>query len=481
MSNPAIEIAFSSFAEASGPRERQRALTDLLTHRAVPKQAEDSRFVSGVAHLERDAERSDLPEHRILAISELSRAAQVVKALQPRLKRVMDSAGKRPLPSAAMLKDANERFYLAKAIAISPHPWVSEYSAMSIAMEEAGEKARGEFMDLLLNRSKSAAEALSLLRLAFSSIQIETESPAESMARRLTRTLISFREKLLSSRVEAGRDVGRELDSLLKGMIGQAGIPSEKKVQIDLAREVILVLHELVRTRFSVSTESSTFDSLRVCRRMFPGTEWPRELTEYLDLLATDILEALLLLGRQDVPSQGLLEHLILVCGHRGTALALTGELADNHPELPEQIRGWMRRGRFVAKIESSTALEESLLREIDAAIGFALIEIEQIRGSADLAAHVGDAMRVFEPSLSSGVDLYFSQIERLCKAVEEIAKRREIALLGVVGEKIRFSPKYFDVLSADVAGEVGVLRPAVVRANASGSADVIVKGLAGN
>jgi hypothetical protein len=140
-----------------------------------------------------------------------------------------------------------------------------------------------------------------------------------------------------------------------------------------------------------------------------------------------------------------------------------------------------MRRGRFVSQIGTSDALEESLLRETDSAIGFALLEVAHLRKNADLAKHVEDAMKVFEPLLSSEVVLYFTQIENVCKAAEEIARRRQIGLLGTTGEKIRFSPKYFDAVSADVAGEVGVLRPAVVRENAGGLTDVVVKGLAGN
>ena len=89
--------------------------------------------------------------------------------------------------------------------------------------------------------------------------------------------------------------------------------------------------------------------------------------------------------------------------------------------------------------------------------------------------------MKVFEPSLSSGVDTYFTQVEKLCKATAEIAKRRNLVLMGLVGERIRFSPKYFDLVSAAVADKVQVMRPAVIRNGSDGSAEVVVRGLAGN
>ena len=94
-----------------------------------------------------------------------------------------------------------------------------------------------------------------------------------------------------------------------------------------------------------------------------------------MDLLVQDVSEALLLLGRQDVPQQALLDQLELVCGLKERAKVVAAQLADRHTELPERIRDWLRRGRLVATQATSSVLQASLLEANDTAVGFALIE----------------------------------------------------------------------------------------------------------
>lgn len=71
------------------------------------------------------------------------------------------------------------------------------------------------------------------------------------------------------------------------------------------------------------------------------------------------------------------------------------------------------------------------------------------------------------------------AQAASTIEAIEEIAKRREIDLLGALGEEIEFTPKYFDPIGPLTGRMAVVRRPAIVRRNVEGTpGEVIFKGL---
>lgn len=480
MSQPTIEEAFDLYAKAADPRDRQRAFSDLVTLKALPKQIDDPRFAAGVAAWERvlgQASASD--EERLLAVAELMRTAQVVKKWSARIGEVIQRSLDVPLPPAGVMKEADDRLNVARACAISKAPWLPAYLALSIAEEDTGEKARSEFLNALLARTESLAEAFGMLRDAFSTLRFDTEAPGDSMAKRLVRTLAALRPVLLASLLESGEGAGKQFDEWLRAALRASGKPKEEKSQLDLTREVALTLHDLVRTRFSMATEPETFAVLKQCRGFFSQISWPSDLRDTMELLVQDVSEALLMLGRQDVPQQALLEQLELVCGLKERAKAVATQLADRHSELPERIRDWLRRGRLVVTHAASDVLQASLLDANDTAVGLALIESRKLAMAEETLQRIIGTVEIYEPSLIRSANGYVQQVRDTLSALTEIANRRGIHLVGNEGETTEFSAKFFDPLRAISGPQVTVRRPAIVRTNGQqGGADVLMKGL---
>lgn len=482
MTQATIESAFERYATAADPRDRQRAFTELVALKALPRQAEDPRFLQGLEYWRGLlAANAGDNETRLLAVAELVRAAQSVKVKKwaAWVNHALAPAFDQPLPSCKLLKEADERLNVARACAISSASWLPDYLAQSVAEEDTGEKARTEFLRLLLGRVGSLASAFGMLSRAFSSIRFDTEAPGDSMAKRLIRTLAALRPVLLASLVESGEEAGKQFDDWHRVAMRASGKPKEEATQVDLTREVVLTLHDMVRTRFSLATEPETFMVLKLCRGFFSGAFWPDELRETMDFLVQDISEALLMLGRQDVPQQALLDQLELVCGYRERARAVAKQMADRHAELPERIRDWLRRGRLVTAHLVSDVLQASLLEANDAAVGLALIESMKLSAAEDTLQHIIGTIEIFEPSLLRPANNYAQQVRDTTAAVLEVAKRRGIGLMGSTGEEMEFSAKFFDPLRAISSSRVVVRRPAVVRLTGQpGGADVVMKGL---
>jgi len=476
MAEDQSELLLDAFATTTDSAERVRTLTDLMTVKAIPKRADDIRFGLGLDKwVELANQTSTAPRDRLLAIAELVRATQQLKKRQPGVVKRAQPAFLQPLPPLTLLEDAEDRLNVARACSMTEAPWLQTYRADSIA-NEAAPKPRAELMEGIVARAESISEVLDLLQTAFDGVQPATENPAESLAKRLVKTLDVFRSKALSSLLDAGPEVGKKLDSFIRSTFATTGRPKDEAVQMDLTREVALTLHDLVRSRFSLATEPQTFQALQYCRAFFQSISWPREVQPETDLLVRDVSEALVMLGRMGVPNQDLLNRLELTCGIKERARVVAVQLADKHTEIDEPIRAWLRNGRMVSTIAASDVLQESLLASVDEALGMALIEARAFKGQSDSEQRLTNSLEIFDPSLVAVARGVYSQSLAMLNAIEDLAKRRELDLFGSVGEEVEFSPKYFDVLGTLRGTRVVIRRPAVVKAVVNGAIGTVVK-----
>lgn len=480
MTADASDQLFDRFAGVLAPDERVRVLTELMKEKLIPKRAADARFGAGLDHWVALANAGDTaPRDRLLAIAELVRATQQLKTRQPALLARIEPTFEQPLPPLTLLDDSEARFNVARACSQVDRPWLQTYRASSIAGDGARtSNARKEMAESLVAHATSIAEVLEVLRASFEAVEPGTESPADALARRLTAVLKDFRGAVLSATLDAGADVGKKLDSLIRSPLANTGRPKEEAVQIELTREVALTLHDLVRSRFSIATEPQTFDALQYCRAFFTGISWPKEVQDETGLLVQDVSEALVLLARMRVPNQDLLKRLELVCGLPERARVVASALADKHVEIDEDIRAWLRTGRQVSTIAPSEVLQESLLASMDEALGLALIEARAFQERADAERRLADSLEIFDASLLQTFKSFASQSHGMRNAIEDLAKRRDLDIFGAVGEEVEFAPKYFDALGPLAGTRVIVRRPAVVKAGAGGGGTVVKKGL---
>ena len=177
-----------------------------------------------------------------------------------------------------LLTDADDRPNLARACALMSAAWLPAYLAKAIAEEETGEKARTEMMAALLARSPDLATALRELANTFQALRPSTEDPGETAAKRLARTLAALRNTLLEVELDAGDEPGKALYEMLALPLSDLGKPQTEKVQIDLVREALLTVHDIVRTRISVVADPEMYSVVGYCRRLIGSTSWPKEL-----------------------------------------------------------------------------------------------------------------------------------------------------------------------------------------------------------
>lgn len=460
--------------------DRANALTDLLNEKALTKAARLPAFRVGMEALVRSATSPDNQLGRLHALAQLARISQAARGLTSDVAGTAKPALVHELPPASLAKDAEERWYIAKALAWADGDWVLPYSLRAIASEPpTADKVRAEFMAVAFSRASDLASLFAGLRDAFCNERPDTEAPADSLAKRLAKALAALREEVVNSRLPSGSEVGKRFGEITSKSLGSLGMPSEDGTRVSLARELVLGTYDLVRTRFSLSTDADTYTALRYAKRLVGSGSWPKELRPDLDLLAASLLESLLLIAKQGLMPQSLREYLELAVNYRERADALLRSLADDHPELDEKVRAWLRGVRTVAASASTTLVNESQELRSDPLLAEALLDAGQAEEALSSLVAIVSAVRGLDPARASELEGMADRVRAYIRSVRELAQSRRIGILGSVGADIDYAPKYFALTGAVSRPRMRVVRPAVIRVERDASpGEVIVKGL---
>jgi hypothetical protein len=481
LNNPDAAAALARFADAAtSPEDRRDALSTLSATKVLPKQADDPGIAAGRRHLVNQAVAAAEPGYRLLAIAECIRLTQIVKRWTPEMLDQLRPVFAEPLPDMQLLANGDDRLNLARACAQMSAPWLPDYLARSIVEEPTADKARAEMVVALLERSDSLTHALRRLATAFEAYRPGTQAPGDTMARRLARALEVLREALLDSELEAGDGLGIALHECVSAPLAAVGKPQEDKAQVDLCKQVLLLVHDIVRTRISVVADPTMYRVVDYCRRLGGGRSWSDELKKPLERLITDVTEALLLLGRQGQRDQALLAQLDVLCNHSERARAVARELAARHPELNEEVRDWLEHGRVRTVRRASESAIEAAASSADESIGLALQSARKARLLRDaLRGPLVSNLEIYDPGLVPAAQELLDGIQALAVQVEQAAGLRGLELHGTQGEEIEMSTKFFTIVGGAPRQRMLVKQPAIVRKRADGGVgDVVTKGL---
>ncbi len=472
--------ALQQFAASTSIQESAKALRELLAAKALQKVAKRPTFRLGLQSLVRFASDTTDEVERLEAIAEIVRVAQSARALTEEIKEILTPLLNARLPSAHLLKDPDSRGYIAKACLWSQAPWTLSYAIESIATEDTAETARKEFVDVAFSRASNLSEIFSLLENAMAKIDFSTETPADSMAVRIIRILAALRIGLVVSRLPPGDNAGDRLSSMIRVSLSITGVTNKEDRAVLLAKEIILCTYELVRTRFSLSTDASTYEPLRTAKRLFLGSSWPLAVREELSLVAECIVEALLLLAKQGFMPASLVSHLELVAENKFKAESLLRHIADTHPELDEGVRSWLRKSNTSAVVSSRDALTASSELRLDPQLGQALIEAAQVSEDVEVVqVDVIGALRVYDPAQANVLEQHMGRMKTLLATIKDIGIRRRLTLYGDAGAVVEFAPKYFEQVGTAGGFTGRVLRSAIVRLDDDDRlGEVVVKGL---
>ncbi len=476
---PESQALLVQFRDGENFEARLRALDQLITAKQIPHIARRDEFEPAILKLTEVASDVSDPSWRLLAVSRMGLLAATVtlKPVREKIRELLQQALAEPLPPMQSLVAATDRLYVAQACALAAQPWCPRYLSDSAIVEETGENARSECLRTLADQVRDLHEVLRFLRSSIDNLIPETESPANSTGRRLRRIISALRPALSRCRVSPGSQPGRILTEILREPFKKFGRPDELKILEDLAAETFALIHELMRVGFSLATESSTYSALRVCREWFPEHRWQSITTksETLHLVVQDLTEAIIMLAKQNVTDQDLMDILHVACGTREKARTLTAEISRNLPGLSSEVRRYLgaeidledgaQLDREPGEITSTSELVHlaDLLVEAETLYREAEAELKE----SSFASENTKLLRLLGKTLS------------LADSARSLARRHFIQLRGRVGDIVEFSQVEHEMVGGFQPGirRVRIQRPPVVQMHGS-APHVIRKGL---
>lgn len=475
-----FEKLLTDFASADVHRQHA-AVRELLANRKHHAAVNDHRFSAGLTNLVDAATRASTPLDRLLALATLMRISSAIKPLRERIEKCLPKALEVCLPEPAILSDPDDRRNIARACEIVHSAWMVEYCARAAILEEAGESARLAFLKALVRASPALDSALTSLIPAMKGWKPETVAPAESVARRLRRVLVALRTVMNDASIDPGGEPGRSIAELIKAAFAGTPPPSDLTVASEAAEEVAGVIHELVRLRFSLATEASTYDAIRIARTWRPGRLWESfaRKSPAVALLAQDLTEAIWILARQGVVDEGLADLLSITLGSPDRSRERMIALAKR-PGLPDDVRGWLVDGRKSSKVKRPEMGETGTLDE-SIYLADLVVDAQRFRrAEAPYRREMLPELEMLNPRLAQQNERLLNFALGLCDVIENLGRRRGLRLRGIPGELEDYAPLDHELVDGSLgARKVRILRPVVVQVREDGTPFVLRKGVA--
>jgi hypothetical protein len=133
--NNQVSTVPSDFAQAVA------LLKSLIASRTFRKERlKEDPVKTAIRILLRKIEQQDESENRLEAVSLLGKASEVSKSIAAFVREPLERSLILPLPPIGEWGNADDRYYLAKGVSVSPAPWVADYAAIELARAGVSEK-----------------------------------------------------------------------------------------------------------------------------------------------------------------------------------------------------------------------------------------------------------------------------------------------------------------------------------------------------
>jgi hypothetical protein len=467
-----LSAELERFASAKSIIDLQDCATALLKGKLVNKARNDPRFRVGLANCFKIAEPHT---DRLLAVAIAYRLGKTSKPVMRMLKQIAASELVRELPPLELLTGGEDRYYASLSIMDADGPWVAHYAANGIAREDRAESVTAA-LAMRLFADLPVSDAIALVAGSLSAVTFTTEKPSESAAKRLRRVVAAIRRTIVAKAIPPGRDIGRSLRRLFDSPFGGVGALPEGKVSQMLASECCGLVHDILRTQLTVVADPEVYRSLQAARSWITPALWPRFVKS--DAGAASVRaaleDAILLLAKQGVTDQSLLDALLLFFANREEAAASTAQIAQQNEGLDKDVREWLVRFGRARTTPVLSSMAEARDSHSDVAIASLLVLAESLR---TLLGNVEAARNQTAPIL---MDRLSRDVDRLTSEVIRLAGSRHLTIRLAPGEVVEYSQNAHELIGGRQMGvrKVRVVQPLVERRGSDGVSAVIQKAI---
>jgi hypothetical protein len=259
----------------------------------------------------------------------------------------------------------------------------------------------------------------------------------------------------------------------------------EQQTLKELASEVAETIHNLIRTRFSLATDPTTYEAMRVARGWFPRYRWEdfAKGSDSARKVTLDLLEGMTLLARQGITDDAMFECLTVVLGSEDSARRKTAELGRSLSSLTDDVRRWLITGQTTGArrpSESDLAVRSAEQRE-NLFLASLLVDMERLGLRAMLIQKEYLAeTNVLDSSIARETENFLGQAETVVDAFRSFCSRRGLRIREKINDIVEYSPPDHEIVTGPPQGirKVRVIEPVVEKINEAGVPAVVRRGL---
>lgn len=413
------------------------------------------RVIERVIELKEDKEE-------LFAAAILSRLAAVARGRERQVFANADRVFTSEPPSIETLKDSDYKQYAAQMLAYASLPWVPQFSYRDAVRIESADNARRILLSANLHRQGTVAAWLSAVT-PHADVLKEIGN-WETRMKRVRRICCVMRDVVEHWRGDVGGQVGGELSRFLR-----AFLPSTQSLEgvdvKDLYEAVdclVEILGRIIELRFSLALQSETYALIPQARTRLGPKLWLRfiEQSEAIGQLRIDLLEAALVLARQNRTDHDLVAILIAAHGSRTQAkTAIKRHFSSAKDVDPDIAYWWLSAG---STSRTTKTAKHNMGRNEDCQIGVLLIEVESNQEAMDKVGRaVVPLLDISEPVLASTVKKAVDGYQQIAQIVRRLARMRRLRKTELKGERLEYNPLEQEMLGGH---RPGVRRVKVVR-----------------
>lgn len=475
--------ALNDFVSGSRVEHRLAGLIELIKTKTIHKVAKTPDFARGIESLVTIVATSQEPTERLQATAALARAAAVLRAFRGPIGAALRGALGVPLALPEMLRSPEDRYYVAQACRMARAAWCTSYLAQAAVAEESAERARLECLTGVAADVGTLEGVLEQLRAPIAQLAFDTDSPGDSAGRRLRRVLVSLREVISFQPLEVGPSAGRLLADVARAPFKSSGLPQTQEVAAELTEDLLALLHEQVRSRFSLATEVATYEALRVAHELISPRLWPEfaRTSPSVRLVERDLLEAITVLVKQGQTDNQLFFLLCSAAGSQDEAQVAMSNLGQSLVGLAPEARAWLLHGSRSSKRSEDgrdglAAKSQELSENI--VIADLLVDCEDLAAlGRGVRRDVLPELAILAPALVGQLEGYIGREISMTDVIRSLARNRSLEIRGRVGESLEYSPLEHEMIGGAKLGVryVRVRKPGVVQVRV-GSVPLVVR-----
>ena len=182
------------------------------------------------------------------------------------------------LDLSTIMPAAQDRLYVANCLATFQQPWILRQAAREIVQESAN-KAREVWVGVLFSRSPTLRSALEPVVDALPTALGDVGASVDSRYRRLRDVTAALAPAITTADIASGENAAAQIFRLYARTGPQVG-PKDKTLRLELARDWMRQLREIVRLNRTVSLQPELYKIPHAIGRWWGAASLPRELND---------------------------------------------------------------------------------------------------------------------------------------------------------------------------------------------------------